>query len=550
MPTTPTYSLRYPAPTDPADVPSDMHKLAQDVEAIPSLGSWHRVGPGTVQTDNAINVGGGGSFSSNVNISPGATLSYGFCFYPTGNVAGNRIVMGARIGEPQPFFMVDGTDGSISWGPGTSGVDTQLWRYAPGTLATAALFTTGDILARVGGASQVGIGAGNNLQPGGPASPAIVFGQAADTILHRYVAGVLNTPGSLYAGLGSAPGSNGLFVFANEAAGQPRIAILNQGYIQFGPGSGALDVNLYRGGAGLLRTDGQFWTSGQIFSLGSYIGANYGSAYQMLIGNVGPTAGAVISFGNAGNDAYIQRVGAYQLATNAALSVAGGAAGGGGLAPAMQAPQHDRGWVSAQSFVAIGEDVDGNANPAITLYRTSSGVGMSGNAFRLVHPSSVRGLAFQAGSTAPYGTEVYTTLLEIDLGGRRGSGPEGAQDTEPGATPRTLSRQAGIPGGRQRPRGWAASTSAAAATPTFSGSPATFSARSARSSPRARSAVGDSTRSAPATRNRAPTSATTASYSSGPVARRRPTPTSAARARAGRDHRQPAARPRRRARRR
>lgn len=33
MPTTPTYALRYPAATDPADVPTDMGELATDVEA-------------------------------------------------------------------------------------------------------------------------------------------------------------------------------------------------------------------------------------------------------------------------------------------------------------------------------------------------------------------------------------------------------------------------------------------------------------------------------------------------------------------------------------
>jgi len=37
MPTTPVYALRYPAATDPADVPTDMGELATDVESALSM---------------------------------------------------------------------------------------------------------------------------------------------------------------------------------------------------------------------------------------------------------------------------------------------------------------------------------------------------------------------------------------------------------------------------------------------------------------------------------------------------------------------------------
>src|SRR5215471_2626881 len=36
MPTTPLFGLRYPAPTDPADVPQDIHNLASDTETLAS----------------------------------------------------------------------------------------------------------------------------------------------------------------------------------------------------------------------------------------------------------------------------------------------------------------------------------------------------------------------------------------------------------------------------------------------------------------------------------------------------------------------------------
>jgi hypothetical protein len=48
MGTTPQFALRYPEATDPADVPTDMHELASDVDAllgivkVPTLGSGKR----------------------------------------------------------------------------------------------------------------------------------------------------------------------------------------------------------------------------------------------------------------------------------------------------------------------------------------------------------------------------------------------------------------------------------------------------------------------------------------------------------------------------
>lgn len=54
MPTTPTYGFRYPASTDPADVPSDLQKLALDVENL-------------IKTINPIRIAriqAGGSFSN------------------------------------------------------------------------------------------------------------------------------------------------------------------------------------------------------------------------------------------------------------------------------------------------------------------------------------------------------------------------------------------------------------------------------------------------------------------------------------------------------
>jgi hypothetical protein len=65
------------------------------------------------------------------------------------------------------------------------------------------------------------------------------------------------------------------------------------------------------------------------------------------------------------------------------------------------------------SLITIGEDTTGNANPAITLYRTTSGSN-SGTAARIYEPDSLGHLYFQFGSGATaYGSETYTTTMAL-----------------------------------------------------------------------------------------------------------------------------------------
>jgi len=79
---------------------------------------------------------------------------------------------------------------------------------------------------------------------------------ATDVSMARWSAGRLNVQNTLMLGLGTSPGTSGLEVYANAAAGQPTIELLNNSYIWWGPGSAGVDTNLYRVSAGLLKTDG------------------------------------------------------------------------------------------------------------------------------------------------------------------------------------------------------------------------------------------------------------------------------------------------------
>src|SRR5215831_3598426 len=81
--------------------------------------------------------------------------------------------------------------------------------------------------------------------PGGSTVP--------DTNLYRSAAGVLQTDGQFRSQPSAVQAS-----FTGLALGDttPRSRISTAGKIEWGPGNAALDTNLYRGGAGLLQTDG------------------------------------------------------------------------------------------------------------------------------------------------------------------------------------------------------------------------------------------------------------------------------------------------------
>jgi len=118
------------------------------------------------------------------------------------------------------------------------------------------------IYAMQGTSTQVGLVAVSGSQAG------LSFGSAGDTNLYRQAANALATDGAFYvrqSAAGSAGlvfdsmAANGAFIVAKQAgdSGFGRFNIQASGTIQWGAGgAAAVDTNLYRAGAGVLKTDG------------------------------------------------------------------------------------------------------------------------------------------------------------------------------------------------------------------------------------------------------------------------------------------------------
>jgi len=221
MPLTPTYSLPYPAPTDPADVPTDMQKLATAIEAIPPLGFWSLYQAGRIMTSNMTRVTSQASFALQTD--------------------GGLFVDAAGTGE------------HIYFG---SAADASLYRSSAGLLATdGALATFG----AAGAVTAYGIAANASAQwlwrvrKDG----AIYWGDgtnAADVSLSRFAANVLGVDRSLWVGVGNPPG-NASLTAAAAGDGWPRVGLYTNSYMWFGPGTAGVDTNLYRAAAGVLKTD-------------------------------------------------------------------------------------------------------------------------------------------------------------------------------------------------------------------------------------------------------------------------------------------------------
>jgi hypothetical protein len=215
-----------------------------------------------------------------------------------------------------------GNDGKIYWG---SAYDTNLYRSAAGVLKTDGVFNAVGGLqingVPVGGASlpaDTVVVAGtriiSNKLLAGDAQPAWrVFGDgkqewgpggatAPDTNLYRWGAGNLKTDGALYVS------SN---FYAN--AGLPtQIATDTNGFLWFGT---PYDTKLYRYAAGVLKTDGR------IHALDDILVRPGSATLQAALGSVGANGG--IHFGSA-EDANLYRSAAGVLKTDGILNAVGG----------------------------------------------------------------------------------------------------------------------------------------------------------------------------------------------------------------------------------
>jgi hypothetical protein len=138
MPATAVHALPYPAPTDPADVPSDMQKLAAAVDTA------------LLPTDTVV----------------------------AGAVRVIRNLLAA--GDANPAWQIRG-DGRHDWGAGgASAMDSYLQRAGVNYLAMG-----GGCYFNVGLANQINIGTDGHLY----------LGQPNDTHIYRGAAGAVQTPG-------------------------------------------------------------------------------------------------------------------------------------------------------------------------------------------------------------------------------------------------------------------------------------------------------------------------------------------------------------------
>jgi len=195
-------------------------------------------------------------------------------------------------------------NGKLQWGPGNAAGDVSLYRNSAGTLnmngsiymgtgqavggAFAGMAASGDIYSRVDMTN-------NGLIRFGPGNAA------QDVQLYRFVGGVIGVDKQIWVGLGTAPG-NSYVAAAASGDGWPRIGMLNDGTLWFGPGNAGVDVKLYRPQSGWLRTESIFMATPGLIS-GNYVYLGYSTAGDTYIyraaGNTVGTIGSYMQKGAA-----------------------------------------------------------------------------------------------------------------------------------------------------------------------------------------------------------------------------------------------------------
>lgn len=127
------------------------------------------------------------------------------------------------------------------------------------------------------------------------------------------VHGISDTSLLVSSGVKAASGTD---VLRTRVTGdtQDRFVINAGGNLEWGPGNGALDVNLYRSGANTLATDDWFNSASNVTAMAS-VAAVWGGAAQTTIGAVGPGATAGLLLGS-GADTNLYRSAANTLKTD------------------------------------------------------------------------------------------------------------------------------------------------------------------------------------------------------------------------------------------
>jgi hypothetical protein len=187
-------------------------------------------------------------------------------FYSQDNTGGTTgdFIYSDLSGESWARFILR-NDGYMSWSGGSATQDTNLYRSS-----TNELKTDDDFI--VDGTGGITLGAGDlNIST----TKGITWG---DTDLLRGGANLLKTNDTFEAlnfettnGSYFAETSSVTTAFGAKVTGDSvwRYVVDTDGKINWGPGNATRDVNLYRGGANLLRTDDNFMAVGGTITLGS-----------------------------------------------------------------------------------------------------------------------------------------------------------------------------------------------------------------------------------------------------------------------------------------
>lgn len=201
----------------------------------------------------------------------GISITAGGVISLSGPLASTVIFSVRVVGEAHPRFQLQ-ADGRVRWGDGTNPVDISLVRAG-----AAELLAEEQLTIRRGSAGSTSLGtdvSGDTVSRftlGADGKMSWGSGSAAaDITLERRAAGVLASGGEIWRESGSAFTGAYLAIVSGDTV--PRLNILSNGTIEWGPGTGARDTNLYRDTNDRLKTDDALYVGGDFRHLGSGLG--------------------------------------------------------------------------------------------------------------------------------------------------------------------------------------------------------------------------------------------------------------------------------------
>jgi hypothetical protein len=184
----------------------------------------------------------------------------------------NTPVLGSRVtGDSTNRLQVD-ADGLFTWGPGSGGGDTNLYRDAGNGLKTDdALTTVGNLTTnanlRALGTSRLDVAVGIAADAASDARLYIERDGATRRGLHIKNTGASGGLNTFFSETSAAAGASaGLLAGLVTGESFERYAVEHNGSMQWGDGAGAFDTNLFRGAASQLKTNDAFVADGGITS--------------------------------------------------------------------------------------------------------------------------------------------------------------------------------------------------------------------------------------------------------------------------------------------